>query len=41
MFDSKWRALINIKDKQIYLGTFTNEIDAHNAYQKKLKEISK
>lgn len=37
---SKWRATIRVNGKQIFLGSFTNEIDAHNAYQKKLKEIS-
>ena len=38
---NRWRATIRINGKQVHLGTFTKEIDAHNAYQKKLKEISK
>lgn len=38
--NGKWRATINVGGKDIFLGSFTNEIDAHNAYQKKLKEIS-
>jgi hypothetical protein len=36
----KWQAQIRVDGKQIHLSYFTNEIDAHNAYQKKLKEIS-
>ena len=39
--NKKWKAQIRVDGKQIYIGHFTNEIDAHNAYQKKLKEISK
>ena len=35
----KWASKIGVGGKQIHLGYFTNEIDAHNAYQKKLKEI--
>ena len=36
----KWIAQITIDGKRV-VRYFTNEIDAHNAYQKKLKEISK
>ena len=36
---NKWRARILIKGKQIHLGLFENELDAHSAYQKRLKEI--
>ncbi len=36
----KWKATIWINRKNKHLGYFDNEIDAHNAYQKKLKEIS-
>jgi len=35
----KWVSSIVIDGKLIYLGSFKNEIDAHNAYQNKLKEI--
>ena len=35
----KWFSSININGKTVHLGTFNNEIDAHNAYQNKLKEI--
>ena len=38
---SKWIARISINRKSKFLGYFTNEIDASNAYQKKLKEILK
>lgn len=36
---NKWRASIYIKNKQIFLGYFINELDAAKAYQDKLKEI--
>ena len=36
---NKWTAQILYKRKNIHLGCFNNEIDAHNAYQNKLKEI--
>lgn len=36
----KWKSTICIKKTNIHLGYFTNEIDAHNAYQNKLKEIT-
>lgn len=35
----KWIARIVINGKLKYLGCFTNEYDAHLAYQKRLKEI--
>lgn len=34
---NKWRAYITINYKIIHLGNFDNEIDAHNEYQKALK----
>ena len=34
----KWKVYIVIDGKNRYLGRFTNEYDAHLAYQKKLKE---
>lgn len=37
----KFRSVISINNKNKYLGIFENEIDAHNAYQKALKEITK
>jgi hypothetical protein len=36
---NKWYSKIIINGKRIGLGHFTNEIDASNAYQKKLTEI--
>lgn len=36
----KWRGMIKIGSNHIFLGYFTNEIDAHFAYQNKLKSIS-
>ena len=35
----KWCARITINGIREYLGTFTNEYDAHLAYQNKLKEL--
>jgi len=35
----RWTAQIVINKKLIHLGYFKNEIDAHNAYQNKLKQI--
>jgi len=35
----KWHSQIVINKKKIHLGYFTNEIDASNAYQKKLLSI--
>lgn len=37
---SKWYAYIRINGKNIYLGSFTNEIEASKAYQKKLRELN-
>jgi len=37
--NKKWYSIINIKGKLNYLGCYINEIDAHNAYQDKLKSI--
>lgn len=36
----KWRARISINGKRKWLGCFESEIDAHEAYQNKLKEIT-
>lgn len=36
----KWRAGIEISGKIKYLGVYKNEIDAHNAYQKALNELT-
>lgn len=36
--EGKWVSNIKIKDKRIYLGAFNTELDAHIAYQNKLKE---
>jgi len=35
-----WIAQIHINGKGTKIGTFINEIDAHNAYQEKLKQIN-
>jgi hypothetical protein len=37
---NKWYAGIQIKGKSKSLGFYENEIDAHNAYQNKLKELT-
>jgi hypothetical protein len=37
--DDDWVAQIKINGKRVLLGRFSNEIDASNAYQSKLKEI--
>ena len=37
---NKWYSRIQINGKTIYLGSFTDEYEAHLAYQKKLKEIN-
>lgn len=36
---NKWRAYIQIKGKNVYLGYFKDEYKAHLAYEEKLKEI--
>jgi len=36
---NKWVANIELNSKTIYLGSFTNEIEASQAYQTKLKQI--
>jgi len=35
----KWCSLIQINGKQVHLGYFINELDAHHAYQNKLKTL--
>jgi hypothetical protein len=35
----KWQSLIRINGKQIYLGRYDNEYDAHLAYQNALKKL--
>ena len=37
----KWQASIRVNDKAKYLGYFTDEYEAHLAYQRALNEISK
>jgi hypothetical protein len=39
--NEKWRAVIHFKGKQKHLGYFSNEHDAHLAYQKQLSTIIK
>jgi len=36
---NKWASNINVNGKNIFLGNFKNEYDAHLAYQEKLKQI--
>ena len=36
---NKWKCLIHVNGKQKYLGYFTDELEASNAYQKELKQI--
>lgn len=36
----RWNSQISINGKQIFIGRFKNEYEAHLAYQKKLKEIN-
>lgn len=38
---NSWVAQIKKDNKKIYLGSFKNEIDAHNAYENYLKSIDK
>jgi len=37
--NSKWRSSISINGKKTHLGYFTDELDAANAYQDKLKTL--
>jgi len=37
---NRWYARICLNGKKLHLGSFIHEIDAHHAYQKKLKEYS-
>ena len=37
--DRKWTSALYVKSKRFFLGYFKTEIEAHNAYQNKLKEI--
>jgi hypothetical protein len=36
---NKWCSRIRIKSERIFLGYFIDELEAHNAYQNKLKEV--
>ena len=36
---NKWQARIRINDKQKHIGYFLTELEAHHAYQSKLKEL--
>lgn len=38
---SKWRAQIKIDGKNKHIGLFSDELEASNAYQSRLKEITK
>ena len=38
--DKKWRSEIRFNGKKKQIGLFKTEIEAHNAYQNKLKEIN-
>ena len=38
--ERKWKSTIGINGKNVHLGTFTDELEASEAYQAKLKEIS-
>ena len=38
---NKWIARIVVEKKRVYLGVFEKEIEAHFAYQNKLKEVTK
>ena len=37
---NKWRSMIRINGKNKHLGLFTNELDARDAYQEALKNLS-
>ena len=39
-FTNKWRSNTNIKGKYVHIGLFTNEIDAHLAYQKAIHKLN-
>ena len=39
-YKNKWAACISINCKTKHLGRFTNEIDAHNAYQEAIQEVT-
>jgi len=39
--DKRWISVIVLNGKQIHLGSYLNEIDAHEAYQERLKQIEK
>lgn len=36
----KWQSIIRINGKSVFLGLHLDELEAHNAYQEKLKEIT-
>ena len=36
---SKWKTVITVNNKQIFLGYFTDELEASEAYQKALKDL--
>lgn len=38
---NKWRSAINLNRQYFYLGSFTDEYDAHLAYEKALSELNK
>lgn len=38
---NRWVSQIVINKKRVFLGYFANEIDAHNAYQNKLNDLTK
>ena len=38
--NKKWRARLEFNGDRYWLGRFINEIDAHNAIENKLKEIT-
>lgn len=37
---NKWQAQIGINSKRKYLGLFSNEIEAHESYQNRLKQLN-
>ena len=39
-FGQKWSAAIRINGKKKHIGTYTKELDAHNAYQSVLKSLN-